>query len=360
LEHLSKTRATALATTHFDSLKTRALGDDAFENVSVGFDVETMKPTFELYQGTPGTSSALSVARRFGAPEQVVERARGLMSGESRNLESAIQALETERRRLLKERTDLEEARRHAEALEKKRLKEIAMLKAREEKFIDEEREALWTEIRLAREKVRDAERTVKRHRRDAKMVGKSRSAINEVAEKLGPGGELAAEPKEELPGTPAQPDDIVEGVKVFVTCFGKQGVVASEPRGKSVFVTVGSLKTKVKLDDLRVLENKEGLPKPQNLQSLAQTRREDPIQTSTNTLDLRGMLSEEAVEATDAFLDKAMKDDYGVAFIIHGHGTGALKTAVRSYVAESPYVADSRPGQRGEGGDGVTVIWVI
>ena len=70
-------------------------------------------------------------------------------------------------------------------------------------------------------------------------------------------------------------------------------------------------------------------------------------------------MTSDEALDAADAFLDRAMKDDFGVAFIIHGHGTGALKSAIRGYVTDSPYVADSRPGQRGEGGDGVTVVWV-
>ncbi len=359
LDHLCKEGASTLATTHFDTLKTRALGDAAFENASVGFDMRTMRPTFELFQGTPGTSSALAVAERFGAPRSVVAHARSVMSGGSRRLESAIRSLEDERRRLVKERSDLADALRHAEDLERKRQKELARLKQREEKFIDEERESLWREIRMAREKVRDAEQTVKRQRRDADAVNRSRRQINAVAEALSPGGDLAAEPSGDLPGRPAKASDIAEGAAVFVSTFNKKGVVAGPLRGKSLFVTVGSLKTKVGLADLRVMDAPAKAPPPQKLGAPALARREDPIQTRENTLDLRGMTSEEAVDAADAFLDRAMKDDFGVAFIIHGHGTGALKSAIRGYVIESAYVADSRPGRRGEGGDGVTVVWV-
>jgi DNA mismatch repair protein MutS2 len=88
-------------------------------------------------------------------------------------------------------------------------------------------------------------------------------------------------------------------------------------------------------------------------------TRRDDPIQTSQNTVDLRGMTGDEAVDAADAFLDRAMNEDQGYAFIIHGHGTGVLKDAIRGYIETSPYMAEWRPGERGEGGDGVTVVWL-
>ncbi len=127
-----------------------------------------------------------------------------------------------------------------------------------------------------------------------------------------------------------------------------------------------------MKLEDLRLL-NDSGEKKPKvgsqgaaasALKDAAASftpvfRREDPIQTCENTVDLRGLTADEALDATDAFLDRAQHGDLACAFIIHGHGTGVLRERIRTYVATSPYVADARPGERGEGGDGVTVVWL-
>lgn len=362
LEKLCAQEATAFATTHFDALKTRALSEGSFKNVAMGFDLSTMRPTFALHEGSPGSSSALEVARRFGAPDDVVARARKLMPDEARRLESAILALERSRAKMTEEAAALSDARRQAEAIEQLKAKELKKLKAREDKFLDKEREALWREIRSAREKIRDAEQIIKRQRRDAKAVGRVRTEVNRVQEKLEPGGALSAGEKSPLPGRPAAEGELKPGMTVFVQTFGKEAVVVSEARGKKLFVTIGRLKTQVHLSDLRVVDKGKddpGKQQPQKLGPAPTLRREDPIQTSRNTVDLRGMLAEEAVDAADAHLDRAMREDLGVAFIIHGHGTGALKGAIRTYVENSPYVAEFRPGERGEGGDGVTVVWL-
>jgi DNA mismatch repair protein MutS2 len=359
LETLCKKGSTALATTHFDALKTRAQGKGPFRNAAVGFDIETMQPTFDLTEGVPGSSSALAVARRFGAPDDVIERAKALIPGASIRLESAIQALEEERKRLLRERRTAMDVRRGIESLEKEKQKEIARLKKREEKFLTAESETLWKEIRLARERVSEAEKAVKRQRRDAKVLSQSRRTINAAAETLA-ASHLNKEATEALPGRPAKKEELTPGTAVFVTTFGKKGVVASPTKGKNVFVTIGPLKTRVDISDLRIIAETKETTRPRvQTASAAVTRREDPIQTSRNTVDLRGMTGDEAVDATDAFLDKAMNEDQGYAFIIHGHGTGVLKDAIRSYVETSPYADEWRPGERGEGGDGVTVVWL-
>ncbi len=362
LEKLCEQEATAFTTTHFDALKTRAIEEGAFKNVAMGFDLGTMRPTFELHEGSPGSSSALEVAKRFGAPDDVIDRARKLMPDEARRLESAILALERSRTKMTEEAVALADARRQAEAIEQQKTKELKRLKEREDKFLDKEREALWQEIRTAREKIRDAEQLIKRQRRDAKVVSRTRQEVNEIQEKLDPGGPFSGRDQASLPGRAAVTGELKPGVTVFVQTFGKEGVVESEPRGKKLFVTIGRLKTQVHVNDLRVVDKGKGDPgKPQTpkLGPAPSLRREDPIQTSRNTVDLRGMMAEEAVDAADAHLDRALREDLGVAFIIHGHGTGALKGAIRTYVADSPYVAEFRPGERGEGGDGVTVVWL-
>ena len=362
LEKFAAQRASTMATTHFDALKTRALeGEGVFRNAAVGFDMSSMRPTFKLHDGVPGSSSALAVASRFGAPPDVVDRAKALMPAASRRLEAALLAVEAERKRMTEERQALADVRRQAEVLEQKRMEEIKKLKAREKKFLDDEAEALWSEIRKTRDMVRDAEQQLKRDRKDARVVGRARESLNDAAEKLSPGGAFHRGTSESVPGNPADPEHLTPGTDVFVIPFNKPGKVASGVRGNQLFVTIGGLKTRVRLEDLRL--SKTQMPQQRQAVSTPKfspaLRRQDPIQTRENTVDLRGMRGEEAVDAADAFLDKAMNNDLGCAFIIHGHGTGVLRDAVRTYVATSPYVADARPGEQGEGGDGVTVVWL-
>jgi DNA mismatch repair protein MutS2 len=361
LEKLADKGASTLATTHFDALKTRAMDGGPFRNASVGFDVATMKPTFEFTEGMPGSSSALAVAERFGAPRDVVARARALMPSASRRLEAAIASVEDERRRIAEERRSLTDVRRQVEELEQKKMEELKKLKAREKKFIDEEAEALWTEIRKAREEVREAEKHLKRERRDAQVVSRAKKAADDAAEKLSSKGVLNREHPDGLPGKAAAEEHLTPGANVYVIPFKKEGKIASGVRGKEVFVTIGGLKTKVQLEDLRIVdEKKEKAKKPSGAPTFTPVfRREDPISTNENTVDLRGLTADEALDATDAFLDKAQQSDLSCAFIIHGHGTGVLRDRIRTYVATSPYVADARPGEQGEGGDGVTVVWL-
>lgn len=361
LEKFAEKKASTLATTHFDALKTRALElDGPFRNAAVGFDVASLRPTFKLHDGVPGSSSALVVAERFGAPSDVVARAKALMPAASRRLEAALLAVEAERKRMTEERQNLTEVRRQVETLEQQRMEELKKIKLKEKKFLDNEAEALWSEIRKVREEVREAEKHIKRERKDAAVVNRTRQTVNQAAEKLAVGGAFHRATQEDLPGKPIVLENLNPGDDVFVIPFNKNGKVASGVRGGQVFVTIGGLKSRVHIEELRLSDDKkEKQKKSQPLASAPNLRRPDPIQTKENTVDLRGMTAEEALNRTDAFLDKAMNEDQPCAFIIHGHGTGVLRDAVRTYVATSPYVSDARPGEQGEGGDGVTVVWL-
>ncbi len=362
LEKLADMKASVMATTHFDALKTRALeAEGPFRNAAMGFDINSMNPTFTLHDGVPGSSSALEVAKRFGAPKEVIERAKSLMPIAGRRLEAAISAVESERVRMAEERRTLIDIRHQTEALEKQKMEELKKLKARENKFIDDEKQKLWSDIRKIREEISEAEKHLKRNRRDVVSVNKTKQTINQAADKLAVGGEFQKTDEETLPGRKAEPQLLVEGIPVFVIPFNKKGQISSPVRGKEVFVTIGGLKTRVNTSDLRILENnKTTTEKKTTLLSLTVGQRPDPIQTRENTVDLRGMTADEALDAADAFLDNMSKTDSQYAFIIHGHGTGVLRNAIRTYTATSPYVADSRPGEQGEGGDGVTVVWLV
>lgn len=368
LEALVAGGATALATTHFDTLKSRAQDKAGFVNAAMGFDVGGGRPTFELRLGLPGSSSAFAVASRFGIPDAVLDSARRLLPEGVRELASAVAALdkakhdaEIERLALAEQRSALAtEAKRHAD--------EMVRLRARDERFVDKEREALWQEIRRARERVRDAEATLKRRRVDAPAAKSARDAINAVAERLAPGGALGQGRPDELPGAPALPGDLREGARVHVVSLGKEAIVAEPLRGNTAFVRLGSARLRVPLEDLRFLGEARARTgpapkKPAPAREEAPDRVEavpgGPVRTAGNVLDLRGATVDEAIDRVDAFLDAMLRDGADAAFVIHGFGTGALQDAIRRHLDGSRYVARWRPGDREEGGDGVTVAWL-
>jgi DNA mismatch repair protein MutS2 len=127
------------------------------------------------------------------------------------------------------------------------------------------------------------------------------------------------------------------------------------------VAVRSGAVRTRVALEDLRLLEPKPGTKDGGRAANAPAPARqtEDLVRTSDNTLDLRGMTVDEALAATDAYLDRALGGGVDAVFILHGHGTGALRDAVRRYLEDSPYAARFRPGTRAEGGDGITAVWL-
>jgi DNA mismatch repair protein MutS2 len=363
-EKLNSIGASTLATTHFDALKLWAQTGKGSSNSAVGFDMEKMLPTFQLRQGTPGSSSALAVARRFGAPTDVISRAKEIMPQETRSLADAVEALDKERGRLFLERQALVDARRISEEAKNKAQQELRQLRARQNNFLDSESEALWSSIRHAREKISAAETSIRRNRLNEKAATKARQTVNAVAEELGHGGNLNTKSSQDLPGIPATAEHIHQGAKVYVTTFNKHGVVDSALKGGRAFVNIGSIRTRIPLKDLHIcIANKKdkssSLARPNRSSAEAIVEQTDIIRTEENTVDVRGMTVDEATNATEKFLDRALLNNNGSIFIIHGHGTGALRNALREFLQDSSYVERSRPGKREDGGDGITVAWL-
>jgi DNA mismatch repair protein MutS2 len=364
LEDLGARGATTMCTTHFDALKARAQDGRGFVNAAVGFDVEALRPTFELRRGTPGSSSALAIACRFGLPSGLVDRARTLLPDGVRDLSRVVESLEQERRKAAFERTALAEERRTIAALAERHKEELARLKARQDRIIEEEAAALWASIRAAREKVRDAEARLRRRGADASVVRDVRKAVNQVAEEIDSRRPQSGAKGEA--GWERVPDagDLAVGTTVHVIPLRARGIVDTAPKGGRLFVRVGGARARVGVDEVRLPSEPARAARSTPARRPAQvadrvSADERPIRTSDNTLDLRGMTSDEAVAATDAFLDNALREGTGYVFVLHGFGTGALLKAVRAYLGSSAYVGTWRAGEREEGGDGISVAWL-
>ncbi|MGB0591266.1 MAG: endonuclease MutS2 [Myxococcota bacterium] len=361
LEALADRGARGLATTHYPRVKALALEDVRFANASVGVDTQTQAPTYRLSLGSPGDSSPLRIAEQLGFDGDILTRAHALASG-GEDLSLAIRRLEESRAALEAERVTLQLAEgdlRAAEAalaLERESLKERADAEvAALHQTVREEADAA---LQVIREQVRAAQRanaptTLKASRRKV-VEARARADAQGSGEASTPAGPPA------LPGLPAVGDS------VWVRTLGAVGDVLEVRSKERVVVSAGGLKLTVRLEQLGAPPAKGGsakrlqTPKPAAAPTVdAEDDLVGPLQTSTNTLDLRGFRRDEVEGALNTFFDRLYAGNVDACWVIHGHGTGAIRDEVRSLLKISPYVRDSRPGRRGEGDDGVSLVWL-
>jgi DNA mismatch repair protein MutS2 len=320
LEVLADAPGLVLVTTHFDNLKALAETDARFRNAGMEYDLQKLRPTFRLRDGVPGRSYAFDIAARIGLPEAVLDRARVLMDAGNlgleetlRNLQQREQALERSNQALETARSELEQAKEDLTAQADASQAAADALGRRERELAVHSREAIDAAVREAREAITEIVREAKRTR-TAHAVEAARAALDRKAK----------EATESLPE--AEPLDVTRLRQALAN--RALGVSATSKKAGASFAK-------------------------------ATERPDEPVsmQTGANTLDLRGQRADEALGELEAFLDRTALEGADVVFVIHGHGTGALRKVVREYLATSPYVERYRPGGRGEGGDGVSVV---
>ncbi len=371
LDSLTARGGAVVVTTHYEGLKALALADDRFENASMGFDLQAMSPTFRLAQGVPGSSSALAVARRFGLPNTVIERAQKFLAREDVQFEAVVRKLNDERAAL--ELARAAAARRETEAAElKARLEgELRDARDREQRHLSKEAEQLLGAVRRAREELREVQQKLRSKKLDAPGARVAERTLDRIAAQVAIGGPLEpllAKDRPSEPETTADGRALRRGDRVYLPRIRAEVEVLDVLPEESVRVQAGPLKLTVSTTELRVPARKEesesrrkaarpagpvapGTRDPSGL--------ETPIQTTDNTCDLRGLRADDAVSLVVTFLDRSLNENRRLCFLLHGHGTGALKEAIRRELKASPYVRFFRAGGPGEGGDGVTIAWL-
>lgn len=363
LDSLCARGGAVAATTHYEGLKALALGDDRFVNASVGLDLGTMTPTFRLTVGVPGRSSALAVARRHGMPSTVIERAERFITREDQDFESLVKRMHEERAALDLARTAAD--RREAEARDKAMQldREIEAARERERRALGEEARELMDRLRRAREDLRDAQARLRSRKLEPEAMREAERAIERVSGQVAMGCEIErlVFPIDEGPSRDVRPADLRKGTKVWVPRLRAEAEVV-EVSGAQARVAAGPLKLTVAVSELRAVAPAE----PPPVRAAARPSRaspepleERPLQTRDNTCDLRGLRADDAIAMATSFLDRALGDRQRTVFLLHGHGTGALRAALREELGRSPYVARFGPGEPDRGGEGVTVVWL-
>lgn len=357
LEELRTRGAHVLSTTHYAELKAYALQTPGVENGCCEFDVATLRPTYRLLIGVPGRSNAFAITKRLGMDDSIVERARGLVSEESSEFENVVENLEKSRLEMEAERARAadeheaarkaaEEAARQREALEKQAAQ--ALEKAREEaaRIVAATRaqaDALLDELEAAR-KARNKELSAEQK---AKLKAGMRSLEN------------VSDPVRRARSNEGYvlPRKLAVGDTVLIYDIDKKATVLDLPKtGDLVLVQAGLIKTRVHMGNLRLLENNKISNGAQPQKRTRTVTKELSARTASLEVDLRGQTVEEALMNLDSFIDHAQLNGQGQITIIHGKGTGALRTAVQQHLRSHPAIKSFRLGVFGEGENGVTI----
>lgn len=355
IQHVRALGARAAATTHYAELKTFAMTTPGVENASCEFNVDTLAPTYRLVMGIPGKSNAFAISRRLGLPEEIIDRAAARLDAENVRFEDVLTKLDQQRQEMEKDRAEARrlklemeqsagKAREYRKRLEEERSKVVEKAQAEARAIIQEARDA--SDLALS-----ELKELKKRQDLDWQQVNdgraEARRLLNEAERSI---GGAAQEPEAPPPTRPARAGDTVELVSM-----GTRASVLSVNKDGTLQLQAGILKITAKQDEVRVVEGET--------QSQKEARR--IVQRAQHTLraaaapseiDLRGMMTDEAIAVLDRFLDTAMMGKLESVTIIHGKGTGAVRKAVREHLKRSRYIKSFRPGRYGEGEDGVTV----
>ena len=357
IENARKKGSVTAATTHYAELKVYATTTDGVQNASCEFDVESLRPTYRLLIGIPGKSNAFAISERLGLPQSVINDAKGRITTSSASFEETIEKLEKQSQLLEKDREETERKLRQAEENAKKsemlRRELSVRLEKADEKAKREAERILDNARRSAERTFEELDEMRKRqskeydHIRENEARAELRRSLNEANEKLNARKEQDREQKKS--SRPVKVGDSVE-----ILSMGVKASVLAISEDRQLSLQAGIMKVTAREDEVFLLEEQNTQEKPSISSKSAAVLR---TMSTSSELDLRGMMTDEAIPVLERYLDSAVMGRLEKVTIIHGKGTGALRAAVTQSLKTNKSVKSFRLGRYGEGENGVTIV---
>ena len=355
LDHLHRSGIRTMATTHYSELKVYALSTDHVENACCEFSVETLRPTYRLLIGIPGKSNAFAISSKLGLPDYIIEDAKKHITEDKESFEDLLADLENSRLTIEKERLEIESYKNEVKSLKEK-------LESKQEKM-DQSRDRILREANeQAREILQEAKEVADETIRTFQKAGsassmkdleKSRQKVRDkISEKNDKLALKSSKPTHKL----LKPNQLKLGDSVKVVSMGLKGTVSSLPdKSGRLFVQCGIIRSQVSLDDLVLIE--EETVKTTKMQRTSSGRlKMSKSYAISPEINLLGKTVDEALAELDKYLDDAYLAHLPSVRIVHGKGTGTLRSAVQNYLRKNKTVKSYRQGEFGEGDAGVTI----
>lgn len=355
LSFLKNIGTRTMATTHYSELKLFALSTDGVENACCEFNVETLRPTYKLLIGIPGKSNAFAISSKLGLPDYIIDDAKKRIDSENEKFEDVIAKLEESKLTIEKDREEI--------AAYKSQIKSLKRDYELKNKRLDEQREKIITKAReeavdilkdakeLADESIRTINQGSKSH--NTKAMEKSRSKLGSKLKENQSGLSMKASAAKKK----HKPSEFKIGTGVKVLSLNLKGTISTLPNANGdVNVQMGILNSKVNISDLEILDEPD-VKAPGLVRSNTGKIKMDKAKNVKMELNLIGKTVDEAIFELDKYLDDAYIAHLPQVYIIHGKGTGALRSAIQNHLKNLSYVKSYRNGEHGEGGAGATVV---
>lgn len=363
LTHLLETGCVTLVATHYPELKTFAHSTEGVVNASLEFDIKTLRPTYKLTIGLPGRSNALAIAQKLGLPQPIIESARAEINPLDLRADKLLDDIRKERNRTSREREKLEKARAKLEA-------QTRELEGRLEKIEDERRDTIAKARAEGELEVAVLKRNIDSLKSQLKKASQPLTAIRAIEAKMEKMEEKVDQPVERQRSKVESPSSIFNrqwslGERVTVSTLNAEGVVTALGESDAE-VQIGTIRVRAKMSDLVKRGGESNVQKAEGRRLETDGGRQKAAPSSTvrgpsstspgMEVDLRGLMSEDALDKMERYLEQAYLAGLPFVRIIHGKGTGRLRQAVREALKGHAYVKSFEEGANTEGGEGVTV----
>ncbi len=353
LEHLYNLGALTIATTHYQELKQYALTTPGFENASVEFNINTLKPTYNLLVGIPGKSNAFAISKNLGLPNSIIENAKSLMSKDQINFEEILKNIYDQKSLIENEKIEIDKKLEHISTLEKSLITNKENLQKQEQDILNNAKINARDILLNAKD---EASNIIKELNQitNTKTAENLRNQLNKSISSLNNMSMLENNKKHQHNSNSLDIKDIKPNMTVFIRKFNSNGIVLSRPsKSNEVQVQIGLIKTNLSINELEQAHT--DLKKEKVLTSTyTNLSKAKNVKSEINVI---GLNVEEAIFVVDKFLDDATLSKLSTVRIVHGKGTGKLMNGIHKFLKTNPHVASYRIGTYGEGEMGVTVV---
>lgn len=359
LEYLQKTRCFTIVTTHYGELKSMAYLQEGFQNASVEFDLATLSPSYKLLIGLPGVSNAIIIAKNLGLKNDITQKADYIYHNQEDETAKVLEELHKTQQSLSVTEKEALELKKSAIELELQYKKALDEIKSSKKKTLQVFKKKYETQIENLKSEMKDIQSEI--HKETSEKV--LRRSFERLSKLESAGREDFYEDEQILAEKYIAPDweSVRRGDKLMIKDVEQPVEILELPdKNNNVKILMGQLKTTIKASKLVCLtKNAKKVERKKERSALGNASGSFSIDRTaiSYTLDLRGKRAQDALDELDIYLDKASLSSLSPVYIIHGHGTGALKSAVREYLAKSAYVKKFEPAEQGQGGDGVSIV---
>lgn len=357
LEHLADKNAVIAVTTHYPQLKQIASHDHRFENASVLFDIHTMNPTYQFLLGIPGPSYTIEIAKKLSLPDGIINKSLSLLESTSQSVDTLLSKITEQSHVLQQKEQELSLLKKELNDLQEEYNKKIKELQVTIEKVTKQQATSFMNELQEYRTIIINRIREIQSmSMKDANILMQDITGLQKMVQNT-----IISLQKPNENAVPCTIQNAEKNARVYIPSLQQYGTIEEvDSKEHTVKVRMGSIAGRFSLSDIYcIVESRKPVTIKKKQPSPTEKTSSVPltIQTQYNTIDLRGLRVDEALHKLDSELDLMIKRNVPSAVVIHGHGTGSLKKAVRDYVNHSFYAKNFRPGEPEEGGDGVTII---